>query len=149
MERTLVLVKPDAVQRGLAAEVLARLERRGLRIVGLKLLKADDELARRHYAVHQGKPFYESLVRFITSGPLIAAVLEGTNAVAVVRQTMGATDPAQAAPGSIRGDLALEIGRNLVHGSDSLETARQEIPLFFHEEEMVSYQRAVDDWIYE
>jgi len=149
VERTLVLIKPDAVQRGLAGEVLARLEQRGLRIVGLKLMWLDEELARRHYAIHEGKPFFEGLIRFITSGPLIAAVLEGKGAVAVVRQAMGATDPLQAAPGTIRGDLALDIGRNLVHGSDSPETAQREISLFFREDEILSYRRAVDDWITE
>ncbi len=149
MERTLVLVKPDGMQRGLAGEILSRLERRGLKIVGLKLLQVDEALARRHYAVHEGKPFFEGLVRYITSSPIIAAVFEGTNAVALVRATMGATNPAEAASGTIRGDLAVEIGRNLIHGSDSLENAEKEIALFFRPEEIVSWSRASDAWIFE
>ncbi len=149
MERTLVLVKPDGMQRGLAGEILSRLERRGLKIVALKLLQVDEALARRHYAVHEGKPFFEGLVRYITSSPIIAAVFEGTNAVALVRATMGATNPAEAASGTIRGDLAVEIGRNLIHGSDSLENAEKEIALFFRPEEIVSWSRASDAWIFE
>ncbi|HXF52104.1 MAG TPA: nucleoside-diphosphate kinase [Dehalococcoidia bacterium] len=149
MERTLVLVKPDAMQRGLAGEILGRLERRGLKIVGLKLLQVDEALARRHYAVHEGKPFFESLVRYITSSPIIAAVFEGANAVALVRNTMGATNPVDAAPGTIRGDLALEIGRNLIHGSDSPENAQKEIDLFFRADELVTWERETDRWIFE
>lgn len=149
MERTLVLVKPDGMQRGLAGEILARLERRGLKIVGLKLLHMDEALARRHYAVHEGKPFFEGLVRYITSSPVIAAVFEGTAAVAVVRNAMGATNPADAASGSIRGDLAMEIGRNLIHGSDSVENAGKEIALFFRPDELVSWERDVDRWVFE
>lgn len=148
MERTLVLVKPDGMQRGLAGEILSRLERRGLRIVGLKLMQVDEELARRHYAEHEGKPFYDGLVGYITACPIIAAVFEGTDAVATVRSTMGATNPAEAAPGTIRGDLGLEIGRNLIHGSDSLESAKREIDLFFREE-LLSYPRDVDRWLFE
>jgi len=149
MERTLVLVKPDAMQRGLAGEILQRLEARGLRIVGLKLMQVEESLARRHYAEHEGKPFYEGLVGYITACPIIAAVFEGTGAVAIVRKTMGATDPAEAAPGTIRGDLGLEIGRNLIHGSDSLESAKREVALFFSEEELLSYARDVDRWVFE
>lgn len=149
MERTLVLVKPDAMQRGLAGEILGRLERRGLKIVGLKLLRVDEALARRHYAVHEGKPFFEGLVRYITSSPIIAAVFEGANAVALVRNAMGATNPVEAAPGTIRGDLALEIGRNLIHGSDSPENAQQEIDLFFRADELVTWERETDRWIFE
>lgn len=149
MERTLVLVKPDGMQRGLAGEILSRLERRGLKLVGLKLLQVDEALARRHYAVHEGKPFFEGLVRYITSSPIIAAVFEGTNAVALVRNTMGATNPAEAASGTIRGDLAVEIGRNLIHGSDSLENAEKEIALFFRPDEIVSWSREADRWIFE
>jgi nucleoside-diphosphate kinase len=149
MERTLVLVKPDGMQRGLAGEILSRLERRGLKIVGLKLLQVDEALARRHYAVHEGKPFFEGLVRYITSSPVIAAVFEGTNAVALVRNTMGATNPADAASGTIRGDLAVEIGRNLIHGSDSLENAEKEIALFFRPDEIVPWSRESDRWIFE
>jgi len=149
MERTLVLLKPDAMQRGLAGEIMARLERRGLRIVALRLLQMDEGLAGRLYAIHEGKPFFPGLIQFITSSPVIAAVLEGNGAVEVVRQTMGATDPKQAAPGSIRGDLGIDIGRNLVHGSDSQETARYEIDLFFGEGEIHSYGRAIDPWVFE
>lgn len=149
MERTLVLIKPDAMQRALAGEILSRLERRGLRIVALRLFQMDEELARRHYAEHEGKPFYNGLVSHITACPIIAAVFEGTNAVETVRRTMGATDPAAADAGTIRGDLALEIGRNLIHGSDSLESAKREIALFFREEEMLSWSRAVDRWLFE
>lgn len=149
MERTLVLVKPDAMQRGLAGEIIARLERRGLKIVAMKLVHMDEALARRHYAVHEGKPFFKSLVDYITSSPIIAAVFEGPKAVETVRNTMGATNPVQAAMGTIRGDFGLEIGRNLVHGSDSVENARQEIALFFSPGEILSYERAVDRWIIE
>ncbi len=149
MERTLVLIKPDALQRGLAGEIIARLERRGLKIVALKMLHMDQALAQRHYRVHQGKPFFAGLVRFITSSPLIAMVLEGLRAVEAVRRTMGETDPTLATPGTLRGDLGLDIGRNLVHGSDSLESAREEIALFFREEEILSYQQDRGRWIIE
>jgi len=149
MERTLVLIKPDAMQRSLAGEILARLERRGLRIVAMRLFQMDEALARRHYAEHEGKPFYEGLISYITSCPIIAAVFEGTNAVEVVRKTMGATNPAAAEPGTIRGDLALETGRNLIHGSDSLESARREIALFFRDDEVHTYPRDVDRWLFE
>ena len=149
MERTLVLIKPDALQRGLAGEILARLERRGLKIVALKLMRVDEALARRHYAEHEGKPFLESLIRFITAAPIIAAVFEGPNAVAVVRAVMGATDPQQAAPGTIRGDYGLYIQYNLIHGSDSPEAAQREIALFFNEGEILSWEREVDRWLTE
>ncbi len=132
-ERTLVLVKPDGVRRGLVGEVLARLERRGLRVVALQLRTLDRDLAAAHYAEHVGKPFYPGLVDFITSGPLVAAVVEGPRAVAAVRAVIGATDPVAAAPGSLRGDLALEVGENLVHGSDSAAAAEREVALFFPE----------------
>lgn len=149
MQRTLVLVKPDAVQRALAGEVISRLERRGLRLVGMKLMQMSDAMAKKHYGAHEGKPFFEGLVRFITSSPLIAMVVEGENAVEVVRNTMGATSPAEAGPGTIRGDLALTIGANLVHGSDSPESAKREIELFFSPDELVDYSRAIDSWITE
>lgn len=149
MERTLVLLKPDAVQRGLTGELLSRLEARGLKIVGLKLMRMTEELARRHYQAHIGKPFFPGLVKFITSGPLVAMVLDGKNAIEVVRNTMGHTDPAKAGPGTIRGDLALEIGRNLVHGSDSPEAAQREIALFFQPSELLDYCRDTDPWITE
>jgi nucleoside-diphosphate kinase len=149
MERTLIIVKPDAMQRGLAGEVIARLERRGLKIVGLKLMSIDSALANRHYGEHQGKPFFNGLVSFITSSPVVVGVLEGTNAVAAVRATMGVTNPAAAGPGTIRGDLALELGRNMVHGSDSVESAEREIALFFKPDELLDYKRNVDPWIFE
>ena len=149
MERTLVLIKPDAMQRGLAGEILSRLERRGLRIVALRLLQMDEAMARRHYAEHEGKPFYEGLISYITACPIIAAVFEGSGAVEVVRKTIGVTNPAEAEPGTIRGDLALETGRNLIHGSDSPQSAKREIALFFREEELHSYARDVDRWLFE
>jgi nucleoside-diphosphate kinase len=149
MERTLILVKPDGMQRGLAGEIIARLECRGLRIVGVRMFRMEEALARRHYAEHEGKPFFNGLISYITSGPIIAAVLEGTGAVDVVRRTMGATDPAKAEPGTIRGDLGLEMGRNLIHGSDSLESAQREIALFFEGSEIHAYERDVDRWIFE
>jgi nucleoside-diphosphate kinase len=149
MERTLVLIKPDAMQRGLASEILGRLERRGLRIVGLKLLQVDRALAERHYGEHQGKPFFEGLVGYITSCPIIAAVFEGTGAVESVRSTMGVTNPQKAAPGTIRGDYGLEIGRNLVHGSDSVESAEREVGLFFTPAEVLEVERSVDKWVFE
>ncbi len=149
MERTLVIVKPDGVQRGLIGEVLKRLENRGLKLVGLKLMSVGQDLARRHYAVHTGKPFFEPLISYITSAPVVVAVFEGKDAVAAVRSTVGATNPVQAAPGSIRGDLAVEIGRNLIHASDSLDTARSEVALFFQEGELMDWSRDVDRWISE
>ncbi len=149
MERTLVLVKPDGMQRGLAGEIISRLERRGLRLAGLKLLQMDRALAERHYDIHRGKPFFEPLVGYITSAPIIAAVFEGTNAVDAVRSAIGKTNPVEAAPGTIRGDLALEIGRNLIHGSDSVENAGKEIALFFRPEEVVTWKRDTDPWIFE
>ncbi len=149
MERTLILIKPDAMQRGLAGEIIRRLERRGLRIVAMKLMLVSEALARRHYAEHEGKPFFEGLIRYITSSPIIAAVFEGRNAIEAARQTMGKTNPLQAAPGTIRGDFGLETGRNLVHGSDSPESAAREIGLFFSEGEILSYPRDVDRWVFE
>jgi nucleoside-diphosphate kinase len=149
MERTLIIIKPDAVQRGLIGPIINRLERRGLRLAAMRLLAITPELAARHYAIHKGKPFYDGLIEFITSGPVVAAVVEGRDAINIVRNAMGATNPADAEPGTIRGDFGLEIGRNLVHGSDGPETAAYEIPLFFTEDEIVSYWRAVDDWIFE
>ncbi len=131
MERSLVLIKPDAMQRGLTGVIISRLEKRGLKIVAMKMLQMDKTLAQRHYAVHQGKAFFNDLVEFITSGPIVAAVFEGEKAIEAIRQTMGATDPLKAAPGSIRGDFGLDIQCNLVHGSDSVESAEKEISLFF------------------
>lgn len=149
MERTLVIVKPDAVQRGLAGTIISRLERRGLRIGAMKLMQIPLNLAEQLYAVHKGKPFYEPLLQYIASGPVVVMVLEGKEVIEVVRRTMGATNPAQAAPGTIRADFALETGRNLVHGSDSPETAKYEIPLFFDDGEILSYPRDTDRWIFE
>jgi len=149
MERTLVLVKPDAMQRALAGEIILRLERRGLRIAGLKLLQVDRALAERHYGEHVGKPFYEGLVSYITACPIIAAVFEGTNAVESVRNTVGKTNPRDAGPGTIRGDFGLEIGRNLIHASDSLESAEREVNLFFDAAELQTYERAIDKWVFE
>ena len=148
-ERTLVLVKPDGVQRGLSGAIISRLEARGLRIAGIKMLQISRDMAMKHYGVHEGKPFFDGLVSFITSGPVVAMVLEGPNAVEMVRSTMGVTNPLQASPGTIRGDLGVDIGRNLVHGSDSPESAAQEIALFFAENEVLSYRRDVDNWITE
>ena len=148
-ERTLVLVKPDGVQRGLVGVILGRLEARGLKLVGLKLLRVDEALARRHYAAHLDKPFFAGLLQHITSGPVAAAVVEGEHAVEAVRQLMGATDPVKAAPGSVRGDLALTIGRNLIHGSDSSESATTEVALFFQPQELVSWSWVLEPWVIE
>jgi nucleoside-diphosphate kinase len=148
-ERSLILIKPDGVQRGLVGRIIERYEQRGLRIVGLKLLRVDRELAERHYAVHADKGFFPGLVGFITSSPLVAMVVEGLNAVAVCRAINGATRPHEAAPGSIRGDMALETGMNLVHASDSVENAAVEVALWFEPFELVEYTRAVDAWIVE
>jgi nucleoside-diphosphate kinase len=149
MERTLIIVKPDGVQRGLIGEIISRFERRGLRIVALKMIQITTELAERHYAIHKGKPFYAGLIDYITSGPVVVMVWEGNNAIEVARKTMGATRPAEAAPGTIRADFGLEVGRNLVHGSDGEETAAVEVNLFFSEEELLSYSRDTDRWIFE
>jgi len=149
MERTLIIIKPDAVQRGLIGKIVARLERRGLRIAAMKLMQIDEALAQRHYAIHEGKPFYEPLIDYITSSPVVVMVLEGNSAIEIVRRTMGATNPAEAAPGTIRADFGLEIGRNLVHGSDGPDTAAFEVSLFFDEEEILSYDRDTDPWIFE
>ncbi len=148
-ERTLILVKPDGMQRGLAGEIISRLESRGLRIVGLRMLQVDEALAKHHYAEHEGKPFFDGLIGYITSSPIIAAVLEGTRAIEVVRKTIGATNPADAEPGTIRGDLGVELGRNLIHGSDGPESAAREIALFFDESQMFGYGRDIDRWIFE
>src|SRR5512133_3782676 len=139
MEHSLVLVKPDGVQRGLVGEVILRLERRGLRLVGAKFLQVSQELAETHYAIHKGKPFYEGLIGYITSAPVMAMVWEGPNAVAAVRQTMGATRPTEAAPGTLRHDFALQVGRNLTHASDSPENGEKEVALWFAPAELVSW----------
>ena len=149
MERTLVLVKPDGVQRGLIGEVISRLERRGLKLVGMKLMQVDDALARQHYGEHVDRPFFAGLVDFITSSPVVAMAWEAENAVEAVRNTMGQTNPTVSPPGTIRGDLGLDIGRNLVHGSDSPESAMRELTLFFTGAELLDYSRANDSWIKE
>jgi nucleoside-diphosphate kinase len=149
MERTLVLVKPDAVQRRLVGRVIARLEDKGLRLAGLKMLVVSRDLAAQHYAAHQGKPFYEPLLKFITSGPLVALVVEGPAAVAAVRKLLGATFGAEAEPGTIRGDLALSNRHNLVHGSDSPDAAEQEIARFFTTAELLDYKMTDNHWVSE
>lgn len=149
MEQSLILVKPDGVQRGLIGEVITRLEHRGLRLVGAKFMQVSQELAETHYAIHKGKPFYDGLIRYITSAPVMAMVWEGPNAVAAVRQTMGATRPTEAAPGTLRHDFALEVGRNLTHASDTKENGVNEVELWFKPEELVTWSREVDRWIFE
>lgn len=149
MEQTLVIIKPDGVQRGLIGPIIARLERRGLRLVALKLMQISRELASRHYAIHQGKPFYEPLLEYVTSGPVAVMVWEAPDAISIVRKTLGATRPAEAELGTVRGDFGLEVGRNLVHGSDGPETAAFEINLFFENDELVHWQRSLDRWIFE
>ena len=147
LQTSLVLLKPDAVQRGLVGEIVSRLEARGLKIVGMKLLQVSRELALRHYQEHQGKPFFDGLVGFITSGPVVAMAVAGESAIELVRRTMGATSPLDSDAGTIRGDLAVDIGRNLIHGSDSPESAHRELALFFDEGELLSYTRDTDTWI--
>jgi nucleoside-diphosphate kinase len=149
MERTLIIVKPDGVQRALVGEIISRFERRGLRLAGLKLIQISRALAEEHYAEHKGKGFFEGTVQFMTSAPVVVMVLEGPNAIAAARQTMGSTKPNEAATGSIRADFGLDISRNIVHGSDKAETAEREIKLYFKPEELISYQRAGDVWLKE
>ncbi len=149
MERTLVLVKPDGVQRGLIGEVTSRLENRGLRLVAAKFMQVDRQLAETHYAIHKGKPFYDGLIRYIISAPVMAMVWEGPNAIAAVRQSMGATRPTEAAPGSLRHDFALEVGRNLTHASDSVQTGESEVALWFRTNELVDWKRDADRWVFE
>ena len=147
MERSLVIIKPDGVQRGLIGTIISRLESRGLKIAAMKMLQMDNELAERHYAIHKSKPFFSSLVDFITASPVIAAVFEGDNAVNIIRQTMGETNSAKAAPGTIRGDFGLDLQYNLIHGSDSIENAKVEISNFFSPEEIIEYSRSIDSWL--
>jgi nucleoside-diphosphate kinase len=149
MEQSLVLVKPDGVQRGLIGEVIARLERRGLRLVAAKFLQVSREFAETHYSIHKGKPFYDGLITYITSAPVMAMVWEGSNAVAAIRQTMGATRPTEAAPGSLRHDFALEVGRNLTHASDTIENGGKEVALWFKPQDLVAWGRDTDKWIFE
>jgi nucleoside-diphosphate kinase len=149
MERTLVIVKPDGVQRALVGEIIKRFEARGLRIAGMKLIRISRETAERHYAEHKGKPFYEGTVAYMTSAPVVVMCLEGPDAVAAARATMGATNPLNAPPGSIRGDFGLNISRNLVHGADKPETAVREVALYFTDGELIGYERAPDKWLKE
>jgi nucleoside-diphosphate kinase len=149
VERSLVLVKPDGVQRALIGEVISRLERRGLRLVAAKFMQVSRELAETHYAIHKSKPFYDGLISYIVSAPVMAMVWEGPNAVAAIRQTMGATRPTEAAPGSLRHDFALEVGRNLTHASDTPENGAGEVALWFKSEELVEWKREVDQWVFE
>lgn len=149
MERSLVLVKPDGVQRGLVGEVIARLERRGLRMVAAKFMAVSRELAEEHYAVHKGKPFYDGLIDYITSAPVMAMVWEGPRAIELIRQTMGATRPWDAAPGTIRHDFAVTVGRNITHASDSVENGAAEAALWFKAEELVDWSRDLDRWYFE
>ena len=149
LERTLIIVKPDGVQRGVVGEILGRLERRGLKIVALQLQTVRRDVAEKHYGEHAGKPFFAGLIDYITSGPVVSAVLEGPNAIEATRATMGATNPAKAGPGTIRGDFALIMGRNLIHGSDGPESAAREIEIFFGGNETDTYPRAIDPWIIE
>lgn len=149
MERTLVLLKPDALQRGIAGRIISRLEGRGLKIVGMKLLQMDMALARVHYEAHVDKSFFAGMADFMTSSPIVALAIEGPNAVEAVRATMGATDPQKAAPGTVRADMAVDIGRNLVHGSDSPEAAERELGVFFAEDEIVGYERDAQRWVTE
>lgn len=148
-ETTLVLVKPDGVQRGLSGEIIGRLERTGLKIVGMKLMQVSRELASKHYGEHEGKPFYDGLVSYITASPVVAMAIEGPDAIPVVRKLMGVTKPAEADPGTIRGDLAVDIGRNLVHGSANEVDAKREVALFFNESELVRWDRAIETWVTE
>jgi nucleoside-diphosphate kinase len=143
------MVKPDGVQRGLVGEVVARFERRGFKLVALKMLRIDQDLAERHYGEHRGKPFFEGLVAYITSSPVAAMVLEGRQVVATVREMMGATQPAKALPGTIRGSYGIDVGRNVVHGSDSVASAEREIGLFFTDQELLDYRQILEHWIYE
>jgi nucleoside-diphosphate kinase len=149
VERTLVLVKPDGVQRGLIGEVISRLERRGLRMVAAKFMNVSQELAETHYAIHKSKDFYDGLIRYIISSPVMAMVWEGPNAIAAVRQTMGSTRPTDAAPGSLRHDFALEVGRNLTHASDTKENGVNEVDLWFKSDELITWERSSDHWIFE
>ena len=148
-ETTLVLVKPDGVQRGLSGEIISRLERTGLKIVGMKLMQVSRELASQHYGEHEGKPFYEGLVSYIISSPVVAMAIEGPNAIPVVRKLMGVTKPAEAAPGTIRGDFALDVGRNLIHGSANADDAKREVALFFSDAELLRWDRTIEPWVTE
>ncbi|MGI6125841.1 MAG: nucleoside-diphosphate kinase [Planifilum sp.] len=147
MEKTFLMVKPDGVQRGLVGEIISRFEKKGFKLVAAKLMQVSRELAEAHYAEHREKPFFEELVSFITSGPVLAMIWEGENVIAVARQMMGKTNPAEAAPGTIRGDYGISVGMNIIHGSDSPESAEREIGLWFQEQDRISYEKTIDRWI--
>ena len=149
METTFVMIKPDAVQRGLTGEIISRLEARGLKLIAAKFMQVPQSLAEEHYAIHQGKPFYEGLIQYITASPVMATVWEGPQAIAAARQTMGSTHPVESAPGSVRHDFGLKVGRNLTYASDGQETAEQEIALWFEAGELVNWDRSTDAWIFE
>ena len=149
MEREFIMVKPDGVQRGLVGEVISRLEKAGLKIIAIKMLKVSQEQAERHYAIHEGKPFYDGLIKFITSSPVLAMVIEGRDAIKHTRRIVGATNPIDATPGSIRGDFALEIGRNVVHAADSTENAQKEYKIYFDEKDLIRYERIDEIWLNE
>ncbi len=149
MERTFVMIKPDGVQRRLIGKILQRFEEAGLKIVAMKFLKVTQELAEKHYEIHKGKPFYESLIKYITSGPVLAMVIEGQNAIERIRKMVGATDPQKAMPGTIRGDFCQHIGRNIIHASDAKETAEKEINLWFNKDEIIDYKMDDEKWLYE
>ena len=149
MERTLVIVKPDGVQRGLVGEIISRIEYRGMRLVAVKMMNVPRRLAEAHYSVHQGKPFYDGLIDYITSSPVIVMIWIGNKAVEVVRQVLGATNPTEAAPGTVRGDLAIDIGRNLTHGSDNPQNAELEVKLWFTSHELVEWTRVTEKWVFE
>ncbi|MGD2158858.1 MAG: nucleoside-diphosphate kinase [Anaerolineales bacterium] len=149
MQKTLVLIKPDAVQRGLIGEIISRLERRGLVLLSAKFMNVSEELAETHYAIHKGKPFYNGLIRYITSAPVMAMVWQGPNAIAAVRQTMGSTKPTEASPGTVRHDFGLEVGRNLTHASDTVENGEKEVALWFDADELLSWERSIDQWVFE
>ena len=149
MEREFIMIKPDGVQRGLVGEVISRLEKAGLKIIAIKMLKVSQEQAERHYAIHEGKPFYDGLIKFITSSPVLAMVIEGRDAIKHTRRIVGATNPIDATPGSIRGDFALEIGRNVVHAADSTENAQKEYKIYFDEKDLIRYERIDEIWLNE
>lgn len=149
MEKTYVMIKPDGVQRNLVGEIISRFEKKGFKIAGLKMLQMDRSIAEKHYAEHIGKPFFEALASYITSGPVVAMVLEGKDVVATVRSMNGATNPVNAGPGTVRGDYGIEVGRNIIHGSDSVESAEREIAIYFTEKELCEYKKVLEQWIYE
>ena len=149
MERTLLLIKPDGVQRGLVGPIIDKIERRGLRMIGMKMMAVSTGLAETHYSIHKGKPFYDSLIDYITSAPIVAIAWQGSKAVAVVRQVLGATDPTEAQPGTVRGDYGIDIGRNLTHGSDSVKNGMAEINLWFKADELIEWKRSGEEWIFE